>query len=307
MKAKPSSRTATSKTRRRPARNAADAVVISHPTRVVFPGTGITKGDVAVYYRQVAPLMMREIANRPLSVVRCPNGIAKACFFQKHLARGWGAHVLGVDIKTEPDKYLCVREAAGLLELVQMNVLEIHVWGATADDVDHADRMVFDLDPHAGVKWPRIAAAAVAVRDELASIGLTSFVRTSGNKGLHVVVPLRPAAPWPRVREFAQAFAHAMAARIPRELVAVAGESKRKDRIFIDYLRNGRGATSVASFSLRAKPAAGVAMPLAWNELARLRGGDAFTIRNALDHVRRRKSDPWKSIGTVRQPLPDVT
>lgn len=291
-----------------PDRDAADTVVITHPERIVFPGTKISKGDVAVYYRSIAAWLLPEVAQRPLSVVRCPGGIGKACFFQKHLGAGWGDHVHGVMIKekTGRNEYLRIDDAAGLMELVQMNVLEFHPWGARADDVEHADRIVFDLDPHADVAWPRVRAAAREMREHLRTAGLESFLRTSGGKGLHVVVPLRPALKWDTVKRFAQAFAEAMTALKPREYVAVAGEVNRIGRIFIDWLRNGRGSTSVASYSLRARAGAGVAMPLAWSDLPRIRSGAAFTIAKALAHVRKRRVDPWQDIAGVRQSLPKV-
>ena len=284
-----------------------DAVTITHPEREVFPGTGISKGDVADYYRAVSPWLLAELAGRPVSVVRCPDGSGKACFFQKHVAVGWGAHVHGVTLKekTGSGKYLCIQDAAGLLELVQMNVLELHPWGAKSSDPDHADRIVFDLDPHADVQWSRVVAAAREVRKQLDSIGLQSFLRTSGGKGLHVVVPLDPPAAWDAAKRFAQGVAQAMAALHPDQFVSVAGENKRADRIFVDWLRNARGATSVASYSLRARASAGVAMPLAWKDLGKLKSGDAFTIRNALMRIRRRAEDPWATIAAVQQALPD--
>lgn len=287
---------------------AMDEVKITHPEREVFPGTGISKGDVAAYYRAVAQWMLPELAGRPLSVVRCPDGIGAECFFQKHLGRGWGRHVHGVAIREKGGsrKYLCIAEQAGLLELVQMNVLELHAWGAKSDDPDHADRIVFDLDPHANVKWARMRAAARDVRKQLDSIGLTSFLRTSGGKGLHVVVPLDPPAPWDAVKRFAKGIATAMTALRPEQYVDVAGEKNRTDRIFVDWLRNGRGSTSIASYSLRARASAGVAMPIAWEELGRVRGGDAFTIRNAVKRLRALSADPWEAITTTRQSLPDV-
>ncbi|HEY0181150.1 MAG TPA: non-homologous end-joining DNA ligase, partial [Dokdonella sp.] len=269
---------------------------------------GITKGDVAAYYRTVAPWLLREVAGRPVAVVRCPDGAAKTCFFQKHLGVGWGEHIRGVPIREKDgiDRYLCIDDEAGLLELVQMNVLELHPWGAKATDPEHADRVVFDLDPHPSVGWPRVAAAARELRTRLESIGLRSFLRTSGGKGLHVVVPLKPAAPWEAVKRFAQAVAQAMATLHPDEFVAVAGEKNRTDRIFVDWLRNGRGATSVASYSLRARAGAGVALPIEWSELARVRSGDAFTLRTAPAKIRRRRADPWAGIDEVEQPLPDL-
>jgi bifunctional non-homologous end joining protein LigD len=163
---------------------------------------------------------------------------------------------------------------------------------------------VFDLDPAPDVVWRRVVAAATQVRDLLASIGLISFVRTTGGKGLHVVVPLRPAVAWATAKQFAQAFATSLANASPREFVAVANKSRRDGKIFVDYLRNTRGATSVASYSLRARPAAGVAMPLSWQELGKVKRGDAFTLKNALKHLRRRGEDPWASFARLKQALP---
>lgn len=286
----------------------AEAAPLTSPERIVFPEAGLTKREVADYYTAIAPWLLPELAGRPLSVVRCPDGIAKACFFQKHAGRGWGAHVHTVRIREKDgsDDYLSIDDAAGLLDLVQMNVLEFHPWGSPAGDPDHASRIVFDLDPGASVEWPRVVAAAREVRRQLAAIGLVSFVRTSGGKGLHVVVPVDPPATWDAAHRFAQGFARALASLHPDELVAVAGAKNRKGKIFVDWLRNGRGATSVASYSLRARPAAGVAMPLSWSELGRVPGGDAFTLRSALQRVRRRRNDPWEGIAGTSQALPPV-
>lgn len=283
-------------------------VVFTHPEREVFPGTGITKGDVATYYARVAEWLLPEIAGRPLSVVRCPDGIGEACFFQKHAGKGWGARIKGVKIKEKSatEEYLSVADAHGVLELVQMNVLEFHPWGARARDPEHADRIVFDLDPHASVTWARVVAGARDIRRRLASVGLESFVRTSGGKGLHVVVPLDPGADWADAKAFAKSMAEAMSALKPEEYVAVAGDKNRKGRIFIDWMRNGRGATSVASYSLRARATAGVSMPLAWSDLGRVKAGDAFTIKNAVDRLKRRKTDPWVALYATRQGLPSL-
>lgn len=280
---------------------------VSHAERTVYGKAGITKGDVAAYYAAIAPWMLPEIADRPLSVLRCPSGVGKPCFVQKHMKPGIGDHVYPVRIREEDEvrDYLSVRDAEGLLDLVQMNVLEFHPWGAKADDVEHCDRLVFDLDPHPTVEWKRVIAAARDLKDQLESIGLTSFVRTSGGKGLHVVVPLNPASAWDRVRRFTQSVAQAMSALRPQEYVAVAGERNRKGKIFIDWLRNGRGATSVGSYSLRARERAGVAMPVAWSELGRIRSGDQFTFENALARAKS-KPDPWKDIARLKQALPDL-
>ena len=281
-----------------------DDVVITNPQREMFPGTGITKADIAAYYREVAPWMLTEIGGRPLSVVRCPGGVGDACFFQKHELPGWGPHIHAVDVKSERKKYLCIEDAAGLLELIQMNVIEIHPWPARSASPDVADRIVLDLDPHPDVSWPRVIAATKEVRQQLKGIGLEAFVRTSGGKGFHVVVPLKPAVPWDQLKRFSQAFAEAMAVYKPKEFVAVAGEKNRVGRIFVDWLRNGRGATAVATYSLRARPSAGVSMPLSWDELARIKSGDQFTIRNAMKHIRAWHRNPWADIGDVAQELP---
>jgi bifunctional non-homologous end joining protein LigD len=274
----------------------------------VFPGSGITKADVAAYYAAVAPLLLDGIANRPLSVLRCPDGVGKACFFQKHAGRGWGDHVRSVTVKEKQgsDRYLAVDDVAGILQLVQMNVLEFHPWGATASDQAHADRIVFDLDPHASVAWADVRKAARMLHDALAAIGLKSFLRTTGGKGLHVVVPLAPAVAWAEAKHFAGQVALILAAERPRMFVSVAGEQKRDKRIFIDWLRNARGATAVASYSLRARESAPVAMPIEWSELARLRSGAAYTLKSALLKIQRRKSDPWEDFAKVRQTLPTL-
>lgn len=283
-----------------------DSVTITHPHRIVFPQLKLSKQDVADYYRAVAAWILPGIADRPLSLVRCPGGIGKTCFFQKHLAKGAGDHVHGVTIaeKNGVDRYLYIDDAQGLLELVQLNVLEFHPWGARVTDPEHADRIVFDLDPHASVAWARVQAAAESLREQLASIHLESFVRTSGGKGLHVVVPLQPGASWDEVRDFAQSVAEALVALEPKEFVSVAGEKNRKGRIFIDWLRNGRGATSIASYSLRASESAGVAMPLAWADLKRIKSADAINVQNAIDWITKRGKDPWAAMHGMVQKLP---
>jgi bifunctional non-homologous end joining protein LigD len=282
------------------------AVKLSHPERVVFPADGYTKRDVADYYAAVMPQFLPGVRGRPLSIVRCPDGIAGACFFQKHLLPSL-KHVRSVRLKEESGgsgNYLFVDDAVGVLELVQFNALEFHPWAATAKDPEHADYIVFDLDPATDVTWRRVVNAAMHLHDLLEDISLTSFVRTTGGKGLHVVVPLRPAVAWAPAKQFAQAFAASLAAAKPDEFIAVASKSRRGGKIFVDYLRNARGATSVASYSLRARPGAGVAMPLSWQELRKLKRGGAFTLKNALKHIGSRHEDPWAAMARIRQSLP---
>lgn len=287
---------------------AADGVNISHPERVVFAKARLTKGDVADYYRQMARWILPEVARRPLSLLRCPDGVDKQCFFQKHHGTGLGDAVEAIPLeqKSGREDYLYIEDTEGLLQLVQMNTLELHPWGASVDDPEHPDRLVFDLDPGEGVTWAAIKAAARDVRDRLQEIGLESFVRLSGGKGVHVVVPLTPKADWAQAKDFCESFAQAMAEHAPDRYVATMSKAKRTGVIFIDWLRNARGATSVCSWSLRARPSAGVAVPLRWEELGRVTAADAFPLPKALQRAQKLKKDPWEGIDQVKQVLPTL-
>ncbi|MBO9718068.1 MAG: DNA ligase D [Pseudoxanthomonas sp.] len=284
----------------------ADDVAITHPERVVYPADGVTKGDVAAYYRDIAPWLLRDVARRPLSLLRCPDGASGQCFFQKHHGAGFGdaVHALPLRQKSGVEDYVWIDDATGLLQLVQMNVLEFHPWGATVDDPESADRLVFDLDPGEGVSWKAVRDGAREIRARLQDAGLDSFLRMSGGKGLHVVVPLAPAVPWEQARDFCEAFARAMEAHAPERWLASARKAQRGGRIFLDWLRNTRGATSVASWSLRAREHATVAVPLRWEELARIAGPGAFSPAKALQRAARLRKDPWEGIERLRQSLP---
>ncbi|MGE7137821.1 DNA ligase D [Luteibacter sp. NPDC031894] len=286
----------------------ADAVVITHPDRVVFPDDGITKQEVVDYYRAVMPWLLPAIADRPTSTIRCPGGIGAQCFFQKHVMAGL-EHVGTARLKEETGAqavYLYPRDEAGLIELVQFGAVEFHPWGSHVDAPDIADRVVFDLDPGEDVEWSRVVAAARMVRGLLDELGLVSFLRTTGGKGLHVVVPLNPGADWDTVKAFARGFAEAMAALHPLEFVATSTKRFRRGKIYVDYLRNGRGATAVASYSLRSRPGAPVAVPLRWEELGKVKSGNAFDLRSVPKRLARLKKDPWEGIDTVRQDLAAV-
>jgi bifunctional non-homologous end joining protein LigD len=285
-----------------------DAITITHPDRVVYPEDDLTKGDVAAYYRKVMQRLLPDVKNRPLSVIRCPEGTAKACFFQKHPIQGL-KHVQTVRLKEEDGKqepYMYVTEADAAIELVQFGSIEFHTWGTTFDHASKADRVVFDLDPAENVAWSRVVAAARLLRKTFDQLGMKSFVRTTGGKGLHVVLPLNPACTWKQVKDFAQAVAASLAEAYPDQFVATASKAKRGGKIYIDYLRNARGATSVASYSLRARPGAPVAMPLRWDDLGRVKSGQAFHIRNVPVRLARSKSDPWKGYDKVKQSLDAV-
>jgi bifunctional non-homologous end joining protein LigD len=270
----------------------------------VFPD-GKSKGDVARYYAAVMPHLLSAVANRPLSIVRCPDGISAACFFQKHLTAGFKL-VHSVRLHEEDGgsgNYVFVSGADEVFELVQFNALEFHPWATTIEDTERTDYLVFDLDPGPGVVWSRVLAAADLVRKRCSAEGLTCFLRTSGGKGLHVVVPLRPAVSWSVAKEFAQAFAHGISESNPQEFIATASKQKRQGKIFIDYLRNTRGATSVASYSLRARRGAPVATPLRWDELHKLKSATAFTMHNVPARLRSLRADPWQEFGSVQQSL----
>jgi len=284
----------------------AGTVTITHPERVVYPKDGITKGQVADYYRRVAPLLLPELAGRPLSLVRCPDGADGQCFFQKHYAPSLGKAVHAVPLKQKSgtEDYLYVEDIDGVLALVQMNALELHPWGSTVAAPEQPDRLVFDLDPGPGVSWPQVKDAARQIRANLRATGLESFVRLSGGKGLHVVVPIDPGPSWDTVKTFCEAFANAMAQQQPERYIATMSKAKREQKIFIDWLRNGRGSTSVCSWSLRAREHATVAMPLRWEELGKVDSPGQFTLDKALERAARLKGDPWKGIATLSQALP---
>lgn len=278
---------------------------LSSPSKILFPGERITKQAVWDYYLAVADHLLPEISGRPLSIIRCPAGIERPCFFQKHMTAGL-ERVATVKLKEDSGvaaDYLVVNDLAGLMELVQFNALEFHPWGSHADDPERADRVVFDLDPGPDVPFTEVKRAAMDIRKLLAQLELESFLRVSGGKGLHVVVPLSPGCDWDLTKRFAHGFADALARSEPDRFLATATKSRRNRRIFVDYLRNGRGATAVASYSMRGRPEAPVAMPLAWGELGKLRKANAFTINDVPAKLKRRRKDPWEGIDMLKQNL----
>lgn len=285
---------------------ASAALRMTHPDRVVYPSPRTTKGQVAEYYRLIAPWILPELSNRPLSLLRCPSGAGGQCFFQKHYLDSLGSAVKAVALrqKTGVEEYLYVDDADGLLALVQMNTLEFHPWGSRIDAPEQPDRMVFDLDPDQGLPWRKVVEAAKDVRARLLETGLESFVRLTGGKGLHVVAPFDRGPTWGRLKHFCESFADAMVAHRPDAYVATMSKAKRSERIFIDWLRNARGATSVTSWSLRARPGAPVAVPLRWDELGRIRTAAAFDLAKATRRAATLGDDPWAAMYTLRQALP---
>ena len=278
---------------------------LSSPTKILYADIRATKQDVWNYYTAVMDHLLPEVQGRPVSIIRCPSGTDKPCFFQKHLTAGLEL-VSTQRLKEESGinaDYLVIEDAAGLLELVQFNALEFHPWGAHADTPDTADRVIFDLDPGPGVPFSEVKRAATHIRRLLDQAELESFLRVSGGKGLHVVVPLNPGCDWDLTKRFAQGFAQALAQSEPDRFVATATKAKRNKRIFVDYLRNGRGATAVASYSLRARPRAPVAMPIAWSALSKLERPDPYTIKDVPAMLKRRRKDPWEGIDKLKQNL----
>jgi bifunctional non-homologous end joining protein LigD len=252
------------------ATTASSTVTISNRARVLFPESGLSKGDLADYYLIIAEVMMPWVAERPISLIRCPQGRAKKCFFQKHDAGSFGDKVKHVAIREKngsSEPYLYIEDADGLLTCVQMGTIEFHGWGARIEDVEKADRLVFDLDPDEGLGFDRVVRAAFEFRELLTKIGLVTFPMVTGGKGVHVVTPLTPQAELPAVKDFAHRFAQTVAATHPDRFTAVLSKAKRNGRIFVDYLRNQRGATAVMLYSVRARSGAPVAVPLTWEEL----------------------------------------
>ena len=258
------------------------AAHVTHPTRVIDASTGITKGELAAYYERVAGLMLPHLARRPIALVRAPAGVSGSMFFQKHADRnelpGIEPQTPGLDPGHEP--LLVVTSAGGLLSAAQMNVVEIHTWNMTVKTLPRADRMVFDLDPGTGIEWPAVREGAQVLRTFLEELGLGARLKTSGGKGLHVIVPLAPRHDWQLVRQFAQAVVAHLAEAMPQRFVLKSGPRNRVGRIFIDYLRNGWGATTAAAWSARAREGLGVSVPLAWSELAQVDGGAHWTVAN---------------------------
>ncbi|HZW07068.1 MAG TPA: non-homologous end-joining DNA ligase, partial [Phycisphaerales bacterium] len=254
-------------------------------------------------FEAVSEWMLPFVANRPLSVVRCTGGLESACFFQKHPGDTFGPPVKGVPVRESGGmaKYIAVTNAKGLVSLVQMGVLEVHPWGSKAKTLERPDLVVFDLDPAPGLPFEKVKEAALRIREVLEGMRVKSWLKTSGGKGLHVVVPMRASAKvtWENTKSFAEQVAKGLAASEPDRYLAKASKSERKGKVFIDWLRNGRGATSVAPYSTRARAAGGVAMPLRWEDLDGLKSADQFTIQNTLEHIRQRRRDPWADYAPV--------
>jgi bifunctional non-homologous end joining protein LigD len=285
------------------------SVKVTHPDRIIFPDGDITKGQLAEYYARMAGLMLPFIGDRPISLVRCPQGRARKCFFQKHDAGSFGEHVHRVPIRDKDgksDDYLYVKDADGLVACVQMGAIEFHGWGSRVATLEKSDRMVFDLDPDEGLAFTDTKKAAEHLKEQLAEVGLTSFPMLSGGKGVHVVVPLQPLAEWAEVKSFAERFARALAALEPDRFVATMSKASRKGRIFIDWLRNQRGSTAVMPYSARARDGAPVAVPVSWTELRDIETAAVWTIHDAAALIERASGRALSGWGVASQTLPEL-
>ena len=281
-------------------------VKLTHPDRVYWPDDGITKEGLADYYTDVWRHIAPFIVGRPLALLRCPTGITGQSFFQKHAWKGLNANIVTVKDPTDTadeEPLIAINDLDGLIGLVQAAVLEIHPWGSTIADWEKPDTIIMDLDPGEGVSWEAVIAAAGEVRERLEQAGLAAFVKTSGGKGLHVVAPLKPKADWPAIKVFTKAMADAMAADSPDKYVSTITKSKRGGKILIDYLRNQRGMTAVAPYSTRARPGAGVSMPLGWEELTPAIGPAYFTVLNTPTRLAALTADPWTDFRAAAAPI----
>jgi bifunctional non-homologous end joining protein LigD len=280
--------------------SAVAGVRLSHPDKVLYPEQGITKSQLVGYFAVVAERMLPHVAERPLMAVRCPEGRTK-CFFQKHVLKGSPKPILRVPIEgSEGVKdHMAVKDLAGLVALAQLGILEVHTWGTHIDKIERPDIMVFDLDPDVGVPWERVALAAIELRGLLHELDLESFVKTTGGKGLHVCVPCERKLEWDAMKAFTKAVSEQMERRQPTNFTTKLAKAHRKGRIFIDYLRNARGATFVAPYSPRARAGAPVAAPITWEELAGGLTPERFTLKTM--PARLGEPDPWAAYAKTKQ------
>jgi bifunctional non-homologous end joining protein LigD len=279
-------------------------IEITNPDRVVYPDAGLTKRDVALYYEAIGERIVPHLAGRPTTLVRCPEGLAKPCFYQKHIGY-WAPDSLRrvkIQEKKKVGEYLVVDDLPGLIGLAQMGILEVHTWNSTMDHLEQPDRVVFDLDPDTSVGWAMVVKTAERVRELLEGLGLAAYVKTTGGKGLHVVTPLRPEAGWDECAEFSRLLAEAIARQHPDEYLTEASKAARKGKIFIDWLRNVRGATSIAAYSTRAKPGAPVSAPVTWEELPKTRP-DQYTVESLPRRLDSLRKDPWAGYEKSAKPL----
>jgi bifunctional non-homologous end joining protein LigD len=280
-------------------------VRLTSPEKILYPEEKITKLELAHYYWSIADWILPHLKDRPLVLVRCPEGRLAECFYQKHPAPGSPEALRQIPIreKTKTEKYVIADDAAGLISLAQVAALEIHAWGSRADKLEQPDRLIFDLDPDPRVSWNRVVQAAQEVRRFLEDLGLESFVKTTGGKGLHLVVPVTRGLEWDDVHGFCKGVADLIVHADPSRFTANMAKAARVGKIYIDYVRNGRGATAIVPYSTRARPGATVSTPLTWDELDARVHSDRYTVKNILQRLAALKRDPWEGFAAMRQGL----
>jgi len=285
-------------------KNAVHGIRISHPERLIWPSLKITKLGLARYYDGVGERIVPQLARRPLTLVRCPDGAEKKCFYQRHLAMGASPGEVKTFKRERSSKgfYIYIDSHSALLTLVQNGAVELHTWGATGPDVQHPDRITLDLDPDENLPWAKLVQATRTTRSVVEALQLRSFLKTTGGKGLHVVIPIQPKLGWPEVKEFSRLIAEFLVRAEPKLFIANVSKERRTQKVFVDYLRNSETASAVAAFSARARPGARVSVPLAWDELIAdedLR--PQFTVYTVPQRLAALKKDPWADYAKTRQ------
>lgn len=282
---------------------------ISSPEKILFKKEKITKQQVADYYLTVAPYLLPYVKDRPLSLVRCPQGSEETCFFQKHFP-----HHVPDSLTTFPVSegggegvYFSMDSVEGLMELIQLNAFELHTWNCHRKNIMRPDQIVMDFDPGPGVPWEKVVEAAYELKQMLLDLNLMSFVKLTGGKGLHVHVPVAPLYDWDQIKSFSQTLALELVNRHPTKFTPTMAKNKRRGKIYVDYLRNGYGSTAVIPYSLRAKPLSAVALPIEWSELKKITGPQQFTLEKALRKIKCRKKDPWLHMLKLKQKIDILT
>lgn len=280
-------------------------VALSHPDKLYFPEAGITKRELARYYVDVSVRLLPHIAGRPLGVVRCPDGWTRQCFFQRHADAGTGRAVTRLRVPAKDGSAACpsARSAAALAALVQWGVIELHPWSSRTPRLDRPDRLIFDLDPDEAVGWEGVVAAVTQLRALLAQMHLVGFLKTTGGKGLHVVLPIRATLTWDDAKAFTRGVARKLSHDFPDRYTASAAKARRPGKVFIDYLRNAAGATAIAPYSVRARANAPVATPIGWDELTADVRFSHFNLRNIAQHLAMQRADPWAEFAATRQTI----
>jgi bifunctional non-homologous end joining protein LigD len=283
-------------------------VVISNGDKILYPEAGVTKRELARYYETIGDWIVPHLENRPLTLVRCPNGWNKTCFFQKHASESVSEFIERIDIREGGGEqpYMMANNVSAVVALVQMGVLEIHPWGSRAPRLGYPDRLIFDFDPDESLGWEKVVEAVNILRKLLETLGLRPFIKTTGGKGLHVVIPVQPTRGWDQAKAFCKAVAELLVRTFPDRFTSKITKSTREGRIFVDYLRNAENATAIAAYSVRAKANAPVAMPIAWEQLKDDLRFDHFNVRNVPGLLRRRRRDPWSDLDDVEQELTDA-